>query len=299
MSKEATQKWLPGFIALGIVWGSSFLFIKWGLQSFTSIGLAFMRGAIGGATLLIYALATKTKLPNRFVDWFHLAVLATLLNAIPGFLFAFGEQHLSSVMAGLLNATTPLMTGLVIAFAFREQKVNRDQAIGILLGFLGIASLTGAFNGLSKNSWVGIVALLGATLCYGVSFPYSKRYISTMKYTSTALATAQVCSSAILLAPFAAFIGIRHGALTHSAIWGMLALGAAGTGVAYIWNFRNVRLAGSAIASTVTYITPVVATILGVAFLHEPFGLHQVLGGLLVLFSAALIQKRVRLFARG
>ena len=299
MNKEPSQKWLPGFIALGIVWGSSFLFIKWGLESFTSIGVAFLRGAIGGATLLVYAAATKTKLPNKVIDWFHLAVLATLLNAIPGFLFAFAEQHVSSVMAGLLNATTPLMTGLVIAFAFREQKINRDQVIGIMLGFLGIASLTGAFSGLSKNSWVGVIALLGATLCYGISFPYSKRYISTMSYTSTSLATAQVCSSAILLAPIAATVGIRHSTLTSSALWGIIALGAAGTGVAYIWNFRNVRLAGSAIASTVTYITPVVATILGIAFLHEPFGWHQVLGGLLVLFSAALIQKRVHLFNKG
>lgn len=78
----------------------------------------------------------------------------------------------------------------------------------------------------------------------------------------------------------------------------MVALGAAGTGVAYIWNFRNVRLAGSAIASSVTYITPVVATVLGRLFLHEPFGLNQIFGGVLVLFSAALIQKRVRLLSK-
>ena len=134
MSKEPTQKWLPGFIALGIVWGSSFLFIKWGIQSFTSIGVAFMRGLIGGSTLAVYALVTKTKLPNKVSDCFHLAVMALLLNAIPGYLFAFGEQRVSSVMAGLLNATTPLMTGLVISFAFREQKLNRDQILGILLG---------------------------------------------------------------------------------------------------------------------------------------------------------------------
>lgn len=299
MSKQPRQKWLPGFIALGIVWGSSFLFIKWGLESFTSVGVAFMRGAIGGLTLLAYSLATKTKLPNKLKDWMHLAVLAMLLNAIPGFLFAFGEQHVSSVMAGLLNATTPLMAGIVITLVFREQRVNKDQTIGIVLGFLGIASLTGAFNGFSQSSWVGVVALLAATLCYGISFPYSKRYISTMTYTSTALATAQVCSSAILLAPFALIFGIRTGELTTNAIWGMLALGAAGTGVAYIWNFRNVRLAGSAVASTVTYITPLVATILGIAFLNEPFGIHQVLGGLLVLFSAALIQKRVRILTKG
>jgi drug/metabolite transporter (DMT)-like permease len=297
--KKSSEPWLPGFIALGIVWGSSFLFIKWGLESLTSIGVAFGRGLIGGATLLIYSAVTKTKLPNKIRDWLHLAVLALLLNAIPGYLFAFGEQRVSSVMAGLLNATTPLMTGIVISFAFKEQRINRDQSLGILLGFIGIASLTGAFSGLSRNSTTGVVALLGATLCYGVSFPYSKRYIGKMSYSSTALATTQVCSSAVLLSPFALIIGVRHAPLNSHAIWGMLLLGAMGTGVAYIWNFRNVRIAGSAVASTVTYITPVVATILGVWFLGEPFGAHQILGGVLVLLSAALVQKRIHIFNKG
>ena len=297
--KRSSESWLPGFIALGIVWGSSFLFIKWGLESLTSIGVAVGRGLIGGLTLLIYSVATKSKLPNKIGDWLHLAVLALLLNAIPGYLFAFGEQHVSSVMAGLLNATTPLMTGIVISFAFKEQRINKDQSIGILLGFIGIASLTGAFSGLSKNSATGVLALLCATLCYGISFPYSKRYIGKMNYTSTSLATAQVCSSAILLSPFALIFGVRRAALTSHAIWGMLLLGAVGTGVAYIWNFRNVRIAGSAIASTVTYITPVVATILGLWFLKEPFGVHQILGGVLVLLSAALVQKRIKLFNKG
>lgn len=296
---KKSESWLPGFIALGIVWGSSFLFIKWGLESLSSIGVAFGRGLIGGITLLIYSFATKTKLPNKLMDWFQLAVLALLLNAIPGYLFAYGEQHVSSVMAGLLNATTPIMTVIVISIAFKEQRVNKDQTLGLILGFLGIASLTGAFSGLSHNSTVGVLALLAATLCYGISFPYSKRFISKMSYTSTSLATAQVCSSAILLAPFALVVGVKEAPLNAHAIWGMLLLGALGTGVAYIWNFRNVRLAGSAVASTVTYITPVVATVLGIWFLDEPFGIHQIFGGALVLFSAALVQKRVHIFNRG
>jgi drug/metabolite transporter (DMT)-like permease len=75
----------------------------------------------------------------------------------------------------------------------------------------------------------------------------------------------------------------------------MLALGSLSTGFAYIWNFQNIRLAGSTVASTVTYITPVVATVLGLVFLHEPFQWNQIFGGLLVLWSAALVQKRIRL----
>ena len=295
MSKSPTTRWLPGFLALGITWGGSFLFIKWGLLSLTSIGVAFLRGFIGGLTLLIYCLATKTKLPNKWREWGHIAVVALLLNAIPGYLFAVGETHVSSVMAGLLNATTPLMTVLVITIGFREQGIDRNQAVGVVIGFFGIVLVTGALTGLSANSWRGVIELLGATLCYGISFPYSRRYVNVLPYSPRSLAATQVTCSAILLAPFALIHGITNAPWNSKSIWGILILGALGTGFAYIWNFRNVRLAGSLVASTVTYITPVVATLLGVWLLKESFKATQIIGGLCVLLSGALVQKRIKL----
>jgi len=289
------KKWLPGFIALGIIWGSSFLFIKWGLLTLNSFGVAFLRCAIGGATLLLFAAITKNKLPNKLVEWLHIAVVAALLNSIPGYLFAYGETHVSSVMAGLLNATTPLMTVLVISIAFREQRVDKNQMLGVVIGFLGILLVTGALTGLKANDWHGIIALLGATLCYGISMPYSKKYVSKLDYSTTALAATQVTCAALLLAPFALFTGITHGPWQAKSLWGMLALGAVGTGFAYILNFNTIRAAGSAIASTVTFITPVVATILGIWLLHEKPSASQGIGGVLVFISAALVQKRFRL----
>jgi len=298
MNETKSPRWLPGFIALGIVWGASFLFIKIGLESLTPLGVAFWRGAIGGIALLAFALVTRTKLPTRLTHWLHLAVVALLLNAAPGFLFAYGETHVSSVMAGLLNATTPLMTTLVILVAFREQKINRDQGLGILIGFMGILFVTGAVSGFGDFSWQGTAALLAATLCYGIAFPYSKRFVAVLPYSSTSLATAQVLSSAVLLLPFALAFGTNHADWNAGSIISMFVLGALGTGFAYIWNFRNIKLAGSTIASTVTYITPVVAVVLGVLFLGEALSLNALIGGLLVLLSALLVQKRLRVFTR-
>jgi len=295
MSKAPSNQWLPGFLALGITWGASFLFIKWALFSLNSIGVAFLRGAIGGLTLLIYCLVTKTKLPHKWRDLGHIAVVALLLNAIPGYLFAVGETHVSSVMAGLLNATTPLMAVLVISIGFREQKIDANQTIGVVIGFLGIVLVTGALSGLSSSSWRGVIELLCATLCYGISFPYSRRYVNVLEYPPRALAATQVTISAILLAPFALFHGITYAPWSAKSIWGILILGALGTGIAYIWNFRNVRLAGSLGASTVTYITPVGATLLGIWLLKESFKVTQVIGGLCVLTSGALVQKRIKL----
>ncbi len=298
MNQTKSARWLPGFIALGIVWGASFLFIKVGLESLTPLGVAFWRGAIGGIALLAFAVATRTKLPAKLVHWLHLAVIAFLLNSAPGFLFAYGETQVSTVMAGLLNATTPLMTTLVILVAFREQKIDRDQGLGIFVGFVGILFVTGAVSGFGDFSWQGTAALLAATLCYGIAFPYSKRFVAPLPYTSTALATAQVLSSAVLLLPFALVFGTNHSDWNAGSIISMFVLGALGTGFAYIWNFRNIKLAGSTIASTVTYITPVVAVVLGVLFLGEALSLNDLIGGLLVLLSAMLVQKRLRILTR-
>ena len=295
-TKSSSTSWLPAFIVLGITWGASFLFIKWGLITLTSVGVAFMRGFIGAVTLIIYCLVTKTPLPNKLAHWGHLAVVALFLNAGPGFLFAYAETHVSSVIAGLMNATTPLMTVLVVSIGFREQKININQGIGVVIGFIGIVLVTGALTGLSSSDWKGIIALLCATVGYGISMPYAKRYVATLDYPGPSLAAAQVTCSVVMLAPIVLSVGITHSSWNSKSIWGMLILGGIGTGFAYIWNYKVVRAAGSVVASTVTYITPVVATILGIWLLNESFKLTQLIGGALVLVSAALVQKRIVFF---
>jgi len=294
----STRAWLPGFIALGLVWGSSFLFIEWSLQSFSPIGVAFLRGALGALSLLAFAAALRVPLPNKLSEWGHLAFVATLLNAAPGFLFAFGQQYVSSVMAGILNATTPLMTLLVMTVIFRTEKVTANQLVGLVVGFVGVALVSGVVHGLGENKLVGVAALLGATFCYGLSFPYARRFVTPLPYSNTALATAQVSASAVILLPFALVGGITTAPLAPIPVVGVALLGLLGTGFAYIWNYRNMKLAGSAIASSVTYITPVVAAILGVAFLGEHLTIDQVAGGVLVLVGAATIQNRLVLVGR-
>ncbi len=288
-----SRAWLPGFIALGTVWGSSFLFIEWALQAFSPLGVAFLRGALGSLSLLGFAALLRVGLPRKVIEWCHISVVAILLNAAPGFLFAFGQQYVTSVMAGILNATTPLMTLLVMTLVFRAERVNANQIVGLVAGFAGVALVSGILHGLGENKLIGVAALLGATFCYGLSFPYARRFVTPLHYSNTALATAQVTASAVILLPFALIGGITAGPVSATPLVGIVFLGVLGTGFAYIWNYRNMKLAGSAIASSVTYITPVVAAVLGVAFLGEHLTWDQVAGGLLVLAGAAMIQNRV------
>lgn len=292
----SSQRWLYRFIATGVAWGSSFLLIKWGLESLSSVGVAFGRQFIGAVTLLIIAAATHARLPRSWSALGHIAVVAFLLNAFPAFLFAYAEQHVSSVMAGMLNATTALMTMLVISFAFREQRINRNQVLGVFIGFIGIVLVTGILEGTRESEWQGVLTLLLATLCYGISYPYSQRHLAGMDYSPLSISATQVGLAAMMLLPFALVDGTFNAPITGNAIVGMFILGAVGTGLAYVWNFQVVQMAGSAIASTVTYLTPIVATVLGVALLGEHVTVPQLLGGLLVLLSAALVQKRFQIF---
>ena len=288
------SKWLPGFIALGLVWGLSFLFVELALISFTPIGIAFLRGLLGAASLLVLVAATRQKLPRVWRHWLHISIVAVLLNAAPGFLFALGQETVSSSIAGVINATTPLMTVLIIISFFRDQTPTFDQFLGIVVGFFGILLVMEIFSSSNQASVAGVITLLMATLCYGLAMPYAKRFVSPLPYSPYVLAASQVSASAALTALPAILWGITHDVITGTSLAGIALLGVLGTGVAYVWNYRNIELAGSVVASSVTYITPVVAVIAGVLVLGDQLSPSQVAGGILIVLSALLVQGRLR-----
>lgn len=288
------SKWLPGFIALGLVWGLSFLFVELALISFTPIGIAFLRGLLGAVSLLVLVAVTRQKLPRVWRHWLHISIVAVLLNAAPGFLFALGQETVSSSIAGVINATTPLMTVLIIISFFRDQTPTFDQFLGIVVGFFGILLVMEIFSSSNQASVAGVITLLMATLCYGLAMPYAKRFVSPLPYSPYVLAASQVSASAALTALPAILWGITHDAITGTSLAGIALLGVLGTGVAYVWNYRNIELAGSVVASLVTYITPVVAVIAGVLVLGDQLSPSQVAGGILIVLSALLVQGRLR-----
>ena len=287
--------WLPGFIALGLVWGSSFLFIELALESFSPIGIAFLRSFLGGASLLIIVWISKQKLPRNWKHWADLFVVAALLNAVPFALFPLGQESVSSAIAGVVNSTTPLMTVLVVIVLFRDQWPTVNQIVGVIIGFSGILLLMEIFSSGSGGSVVGVSILLLATLCYGLGMSYAKRFVSSLPYSPYVLAASQVSAATVLTAPAALLWGFTSAAPTQLSILGIGLLGILGTGIAYVWNYRNIELAGSVVASSVTYITPVVAVVIGALFLREQLSATQLVGGVLILLSALLVQGRIKL----
>ena len=286
------KSWLPAYIALGVVWGCSFIFIKLGLEFLTPFGVAFVRCALGAITLLIVVKIKRIKLPSDKSTWRKLWILAMLLNVIPGILFAYAEVHVTSVLAGIINATTPLATLIVMLIAFREERLKVEQIIGLIIGAIGVMVVLGIWQGVGENQLTGVIALLIAVTCYGISFPYTVRNIIPLGLKPEAAATTQLVMAAITLLPFYLYDGISQDNYRPASLLAMLALGILGSGVAYIWNFSIIAAAGSSIASSVTYLTPVVAIIVGWVFLGEALSWFEPVGALLVIIGAATSQGR-------
>ena len=298
MTSKLKNSWLLSYVLLGITWGLSFLFIKQGLEFLTPLGVAFGRCSLGALTLIIIAKVRGVELPRDPKIWGHLLVVAMLLNVIPGILFALAETKVTSILAGIINAVTPLMTVLAILLIGRDEKPKRSQLIGLALGFIGVATVMGIWQGLGDNPILYVGMLLLAVTCYGFSFPYSRRFVMPYKLEPTPMATVQLICAAAVLLPGYLYDGIAKDEFKLIPVLSMLGLGIFGSGFAYIWNFQIIRAAGSAIASSVTFVTPVVAVIAGIIFLGEEITWYEPVGALIVLFGAAVAQERIKLFSR-
>jgi drug/metabolite transporter (DMT)-like permease len=289
-----SKSWLPSYLALGCVWGCSFIFIKLGLEFLTPFGVAFGRCALGALTLVLFARIKGAPVISDKKLLLHLWVVAMLLNVIPGVLFALAQTEVTSVLAGIINAVTPLMTLIAILIVHREEKPKSFQFVGIIIGFTGVLIVLGAWRGLGDNPLWAILVLLAAVSCYGISFPYTRKYVIPFKAKPESIVATQLTLAAATLLPFYLIDGIAKDEYLLVPVLGMIALGVFGSGFAYIWNFKVMELAGSAIASSVTYLTPVVAVIVGVIFLNEEVTWHEPVGAVVVLLGAAIAQERIR-----
>jgi drug/metabolite transporter (DMT)-like permease len=281
-------------LLVGLIWGASFMFIKVELDDgIAVVHVAWLRCAFGGLALVAILVARGERFPRDRGLLARLVVAAALMNAIPFLLFAFGETRVSSLFAGIFNATTPLLT-LVFSMTLMRtgELLTRATVVGLLIGFAGVLVVLAPWDGLGDGSLLGALACLGASACYGLGFPYMRRHLSGRPESAVAISTAQVVIGALLLTPFLPFGSVSDADPGLDAWGSIVALGALGTGVAYILNFNVVRLAGAQTASTVTYIVPIFAVLFGVALLGEDITWHEPLGGALILLGVTVANRR-------
>jgi drug/metabolite transporter (DMT)-like permease len=277
---------------LAVIWGSSFLWIKLSLRGLSPLEVTFGRLVLGTAVLLVIVAAKRYALPRSPVMWAHIAVAAAFGNAAPYLLFALSEQQVGSSTAGILNATTPLWT-VVIALATRhERTLSPARAAGLIAGFCGallVFSPWQAGTGLISG---GALESAGAALAYGISYVYMDRFIARRGVGPVALSAGQLLVASVFVAVGLGVVGApapRFGATVAVSI---ATLGLLCTGVAYMLNYQIITSEGATAASTVTYLLPVVAIILGVAVLGERISASELAGVALILAGVALARRR-------
>jgi len=280
------------FVLLAVAWGSTFLFIKVGDEAFAPLQVSFGRLLVGTAMLLSIVAARGDRLPSDRRTWAHLAVAGVLLNVAPFSLFAYGERHVSSVLAGIWNATVPLFTLPIAILWLADEHATARRLTGLAVGFLGVLVVLGVWRGVGSTSLAGNLLCLGAAASYGLGFPYTRRYLARRPEGPVSLATAQlVCATVEIAILTLLFTGAPHGVAVKHAL-SILALGAIGTGLTFLLNYSLIRDVGATVTSTVAYVIPIVSTVLGIVALGEPLTWYEPVGAVVIVLGAIMAQSR-------
>ncbi|MEU4742776.1 DMT family transporter [Actinosynnema sp. NPDC023658] len=281
------------FVLLSAIWGSSFALIKVAVDAgVPPVWVATARCLFGALALWATCLAQGVAVPRDRRTWGHAAVVAALLNAVPFTLLAHGETLIGSVPAGIFNAATPLATLVFVLLVVPDERVTRAQVGGLVVGFAGVLVVLGAWQGMAGDVVGGGLACLAAITCYGAGFAYTRRFFSGGDHSASALSAVQITCATLQLAVVAPVAGGLPSWPGTSAAVALVVLGVAGTGLAYVLNLDVIRAAGPAVASTVTFVTPLWSTAIGVVLLGEPIGWNTLVGGAIVIGGVLLARSR-------
>lgn len=286
--------WRIRFTALGLIWGFSFLFMKVGNEAFAPLQVTLGRMVFGTAVLATAVMAKRERLPHAPRTWLHLAVAAFLLNSLPFSLFATAEQTIPSMLAGICNAATPLFSMLVSVVALSEDRPSRQRFAGVGLGFAGVLTVLGAWQGFSGQDPKGTVMALTAAVSYAVGWAYVRRTLTGSGSSNLAMSASQLALGTLQLLVVTPFFTSMPTAFPAKSVLSVLALGALGTGVAFLVQYGLVAEKGPTIGAMVTYLIPIVATAAGVLLLGESLHWNEPVGAVVILIGAALTQRRPR-----
>lgn len=298
--------WQAKFLALALIWGSSFLLMKYGLRALAPVQIAALRIACGSGVVYLLMRASGARLPRGAATWGHLLVSGFFLAAFPFTMFALGETRVSSALAGIGNSVTPIAMVVFSLLLIPAERLTRDKLLAVGLGFVGVLVITEPWSAGGRPDLVGFGMTLLGGVSYGIGWPYLRRFLGHADLGGLSQPAAVLLSGLVLMVPVTLGWWATQRA-TLAAPWSLhapagsrdawaavlttLALGAVGTGIAYALQFDVVRDAGAVVSSTVTYLIPVVSVVLGLLVLGERLGVAQ-LAGFAVVLAAALVVGR-------
>jgi drug/metabolite transporter (DMT)-like permease len=281
------------FVLLGLIWGSSFAWIKIAVADVPPATLVAWRMSLGALGMLVLIAALRLPRPRGVGEWLPLVVLGAVNAAIPIFLISWGQQWVDSGTAAVLNSLTPIFSLVIAGLALRVEPVTALRVIGLVLGFIGAAILASRQLELRADAagLIGAMAVVLAAFSYAVGASYARHRIQrTHRYV--------VAGGTLLFAAVDAWVLalLADGGVVLptqlSAVIAIAWLGVLGSFLAYVLFFFLIEHLGATMASMVTYLFPVVGVGLGVLALGEPMDVRLAVGTILVLIGIIVVSLR-------
>ncbi|MBA3871787.1 MAG: EamA family transporter [Anaerolineae bacterium] len=298
MTKQ--RAWI-GFWILALIWGSSFLFIRIGVEQLTTFQVVFIRTLIAAIGLNIVAYARGKHLPTDWKGIRDLLILGIVNTVFPFVLITWGEKSIESSLAAILQGTAALFTMVVAHFVFLDERMTTRKIVGLIIGFLGVIILASrstdgeVIPADATLHLLGQLAIVAASFCYALGGTYSRKAIQNHIEPIIAAAGAMTVTAIIsgILTYVAPLLGgpspTPLGTLTPRVIGAMLALGLVNTFIAYIIFYALIPVLGAARTSLVTYVIPAVGLILGAIFLGEAVDIRLLIGAAMIMGSIGIV----------
>lgn len=277
-------------ILLGSIWGASYLFIKVGGEVVPPLTLVFSRTAIASVVLFVTLRVKGERLP-RWNDaiWKWFVLMGVINTVVPYTLITWGELYISSGLAAILIATLPIFTVLLAHWLTHDEKITPRKLLGVMAGFVGVVILFLPDLAQGQELFLaGGVAVLGAALSYAIAGIYARKTLKGVSPISSAFG--QMLTAAVMILP-ASLLVERPWTIspTPASIFSILMLGVVGSGFAYILFYWLIAQVGATRTSLVTYVSPIVALILGAVILQEPLHWTMVVGLGLIIGGVGLV----------
>ncbi|AJS57179.1 DMT family transporter [Paenibacillus sp. IHBB 10380] len=282
-------------ISLSLIWGGSFFFVKVLLNDFGPWTIAFLRSSCGLIVVVVIMLGLRKPFGIREIPWIPMVIMSLINTAIPWALIAYSETHLTSSMASVLNATTPVWT-IIVGILFFGTRSSRKQWLGISIASVGLIILLGVnTHSIISVDSIGLICMLSATFCYAIGSQLSKRLLtgySMYQITFGTLVSSMLGSGAMAFTTEA--VSLSHLASLSNMIM-IAGLGGFGSGIAYILFYYMVQQGSAEFATLVTYLVPCTALVWGYALLGEDITWNLVVGLCIILGGVFVASRRQKL----
>ncbi|HEY5363226.1 MAG TPA: DMT family transporter [Aestuariivirga sp.] len=294
-TKPTANDWAL-LLLLSMIWGGSFMFVGVAVKELPALLIVFARVGLAAVILIPVHLILQGPLPRDSKTWFAAMGMSVLNNVLPFTAIAWGQHYMGSGLASVINATTPMFAVVFMALFGFEALILR-KVLALCLGLIGVLVLKGGGFGDLGPQTLGILAVSFASVCYGLSTVWAKKFLVGIPPMTSA--TCQITGSALFMAALS--FSFSEPALYAKASWStwqaLIAIAVLSTAVAYLIFFRIIAKAGPSFVALVTMLVPLSAIVLGIVVLGESLSLHEFAGAAIIIAALAIIDGRIlRLF---